>query len=784
MEKPLDVLNFDNSLQIPSIRNNTPFTLNVFDTYVPQDKDQDRFDYDYTMAEIRFSDGFPVDFAVEILDKVDAFVLATAGTPDADGNPWPEYLFIANKNKADQVLKKQKNAKNTDSVNPDNVYEKLNALTATIDITLFGSQDSKDLQSLREKSAINDKALAKIYPNINDRINFLYSVCCDGEKSHPVCTDIFKQFMLTKLHKAEKTDDLETQNQILIKLMHSLLFLETKLIYKVNQFNTTIGRLKKSVEPYLPCLLDNGTMVNLFDLTNSEKHTIKNCIDVSKINYFYDFSHLCTNSDFVCSRAKSKIVFPHTINGKLDCSYCAEDFITEQTVIPNGTKCLDLTGTIKTMTDLNKLQLPASVKYILFASSTINAILKAPAEIAAFREFAQKHPGVQIWDTKMRFLLSEEHLAPATPQPAAPEKQKTIVEHTPKTPEKTAEWLTRREVLDLCKASGNFNDIDNLDRLIQRAINSNSNIKTEKRIFNGMTVVCVHNDCLGILQSEITRVIDEDARRAKQKEPTQIISTPETPVTPAKAKKAKPKKFEKYISKQVWKDICDSCKDSSQLLYSVLQQINATQVNISEQGISLYINENGTHKMPTSIKTKQGRCIAQSIDDSYANDNRRIVWTINPGDKIIAAIAFFKKHDNTTSEPYANARACAAKGQNLDNKTVNRDLVISNEYLKVSDLLKQYTPKIETNKNTPAQTQEKPKTRRPRIARKNTRATTLVDVKSLDAQIEAFIAHLDTEIKRLAKDTIHNADDAKRQLRNVEEMKKLLQEKISLQKEM
>ena len=361
---------------------------------------------------------------------------------------------------------------------------------------------------------------------------------------------------------------------------------------------------------------------------------------------------------------------------------------------------------------------------------------------------------------------------------------------------------SRKEIVELCRVDAQFNEIDtDIERLVRHAIKTNNQIKSCTKTCDGQSVVCVHADSVDLLKQTMLQLHKTNTVREPSKVTPQPTET-KAQKTEVKVKKAKQTiKIEKYIPKQIWKSICNACGDNLNLLYSVLERIDKVNINyatLTPHTPLQYFDKNNTKHIIPNTEVKSGCAASQHIEN---NDNRRIVWTINPDDKIMVAIAFFADHvNNVQSMKMYNSVAIpnAAKGQNMDGVTVNNDFVERSDYLKVSELLQTYGQKI-ANKQKDTIAPDQPRAKRPRIRVTSQQATTsqpaqqpvathrhatLVDVKSLDAQIENFIMHLNIEIKRLANDIVRNADDAKRQLRDVEEIKKLLQEKISLQKEM
>jgi len=246
-----------------------------------------------------------------------------------------------------------------------------------------------------------------------------------------------------------------------------------------------------------------------------------------------------------------------------------------------------------------------------------------------------------------------------------------------------------------------------------------------------------------------------------------------------------------------------------------------------------YIGADGQFQVISDIDKKEGRALGQTIGK---NDKRRIVWTINPADRIIVATAFFETHAETikVAKPYQDARKFAAKGQNTNGTQVTYNLVVENNYLKVSDLLQQIETQksasdekvvpevVEKPKKTPEPEQpivtkhvlmnepvvvpnkkvyikpeikviERPVEPQPKIdlstistnhattqKRKRYTVRNLVDVKAIEAELTAKIAMLDREIKRLSIEMGRQKNNPQEQLIIANMIIKKINEKISL----
>ena len=379
-----------------------------------------------------------------------------------------------------------------------------------------------------------------------------------------------------------------------------------------------------------------------------------------------------------------------------------------------------------------------------------------------------------------------------------------------------------------------FSDVADLPKLIQRATNINTSV-TEQKLLDSIPVLCVHKNNVPVVINAALDLMNKDKMRAQKQDSTDTETigkskkekknkTKKVKSTDTKIihiEKPKPIDIEKYIPKNVWKDICDSCKDSSQLLYSVLEKISLINMDYTKQqksGTVQYIDADGQMQVISSISKKGGCALGQSINPS---DRKRIVWTMNPSEKIMVATAFLETHAETIRAvvPYKTARTLAAKGQTVDGTLVTRDLVIKNNYLKVSDLLEQYKPEkideiisvvesepnnevenhIDNNPiipdNTPVQsapvspvikeeekhpvesTKNQPNVQN-KIQKSRTKRYELVDVKSTQVIIDAAIDKLNEQIIQLSIDIYNQRNNPREQLCTLKTMETLIKKKI------
>lgn len=707
------------------------------------------------------------------------------------------------------------------------------------------------LQYSQPSSYKNNKNIfVKNTLSLREKINFMYFLCAndiDNPVSKPAeayFKKTCKHFILQHIDAIKNAKSEQEISEIFDKFAKSFLIEEQMMTAKLSQMDT-FGKLIKSSPLALPVLLDDGTYTDLFTLDETKEHNVMCCIDISKINQSKNFSNFIINGDFICESAKQPIVLPKKINGFLN--LYKYPFISEIKDIPDGATEVSLLYTVKNFSDLNKLVFPKTTSKVFVAHSLINNALKNPQELEQIQIFQDNNPNITVWDEHEELSL-QDALEQQQTQSQKPVKTDTIITSTkPDIPEKTSDWLTRKEILNICSKNDLLANVDDLDRLVKRAIKA-PNIIKENRIFEGQIIQCIRIDSINNVINSALEIINEDNARSEKKEQNQksvVIKTEELKNQETINKQTEIIDIQKYIPRNIWKDICDSCKDSDNLLYSILENVNHINTNYTKQTLQQspvqYIDENGVKQQMSRIKIKSGKAATQTFTNK---DDKRIVWTINPNDCVMVAIAFFKHHSKGKQASNYNAFALpnAAKGYLLDGKTfVDKELVKSDDFLNVADLMEQYKPenyKIKdatknkeqkTSKIQPEPTpvvditpepqpiekklEPKPQNLEPKpipvidvkpiktvqqndktekidlsVIEKNKTLTihkrfkirNLVDVKAIEAEINAEIAVLDKKIKQASIEINKQKNLPAEQLKLSKYIEKLIQEKIRL----
>ena len=639
---------------------------------------------------IKFTDDIEsIDDAVKFLIDTDAVICSPGNLPYANGQKNPDFVFIAD---------------------AENIYSVLqNSKTKNIDkIRLFDySLKHTEHFSKMHHSAKNDNQLVlEDFPLMRDKINFIYSLAANDINT--VSQDpwvklsykIFTKFILTKIKDIESQSDPELQNQMIDNLMNHTIILDKTLKEKHDSFFEDLGKPRQTIPATCKVLLSDCTYADLFGLNKDKHYKIMHSIDASKFKQDFDFSNFDINGDFICvNQKRGNIIFPDTVNGTFDLTGCKFTFNR----ISNGAINVNLSHTtIKNFIDLQKINFPDTVTELILDTAIIKNILKllenkndTDPEIIAYKNFVQKYPKIQIVNHNRKLILQHELANISTVAPHTIKKevvQNAISSVNIVVPSKTDEWLAPEELKDkLLTLYPELESVDDLDRLIKRARNLNSKVQKSTMKYNDIQVVCVHKNSV---QQVMENIRDIESKTPKHIMPVQKKQSVEkTEQKQATVKKLKGIKYKKHMPASVYKQIKSACGDSMQLFISVLERISMINTNYSttQNNIPLqYIDKDGQiHNIPNTTH-KLYKAATTSITSL---DNRRIVLTINPDDKIIVATAFFADHvNNIKNDKKYNDIAIpnAASGLLMDGKTpVTRDLIKSGDFIDVDAKLKE-----------------------------------------------------------------------------------------------
>lgn len=719
----------------------------------------------HTKIEIKLPTDLDIVRALEILNLVDAIACAPGTIPYSKTETNGNYCFVA------------------DAVRIKFVVDTLHNLDAG-DITAlrYNLNLSQDFDKKHSRAIQNNLLIHNDAANIADKINFMYFLCnykVATRNTTPEFTyyeKIFKQFLLNKLVAVESETDPVKQNQMLENIMRLFMFPE-RVLADINDAFLDLGKVKyTNNQPCVPMFASDGLRANLFEMDLTKHYRIMHSVNVSKLKHSADFSNMDINGDFVCKNQKKvKIIFPHKINGLFDCSGYGFDIDR----IPDGATIVNLEYATDSFAKLNKIAFPGTVQKLIIKSSMIKNIIKSleksgdDAELIACREFMAKYPNIKIVDNEEKLVLQDELQKRKTQKvqyvkPVIMEK--TVTKTTPLKPD---EWLSPDEVKSVVfKSHPEWQDTANFDRIIQRARNLNTDVRKQTMKHNDQDCLCICEQDIEKLIKNIRSVLSKEEKRVVK---TQVQTTPtkQKEQVPVKSKKLKGVKFKKYIPTSVYKQIEKACGDSKTLLVSVLDrinQINHDYTQLQEHTPLQHIDKTGERTTIPNTEYKGGMAATVFIESL---DNRRIVLTINPQQKIVIVIAFFLDHVNNKKQTKAYTIVAipnAARGLLMDGKTsVTRELISSENYVDVEEKLEELNGKAKTQDVVVEQTQvvqtttvtttttttktvvtETPvKKPRPRITKHVGTPNTLLDLKVLEKNTENVIDLLEKYIQEL-----------------------------------
>lgn len=712
-------------------------------------------------VEIDFPENFDISRAVTVLNMLDAVACAPGTIPYDKTNKNKTYSFVADKMQTQAVA--------------DTLAHKD---FGDVQGKLYNPSLSRDFDELHQKAQKNNVDIIDTNSkNITERLNFLRFLCFYNS-SGSIDFKIFKQFILGKLAAIEAEPNESIQDKMITSLMQNLVFSENDLATKNNMF-ADLGILKDpNNKPSMKIFTDNNVYGDLFDLDLTQDYKLMHSLNISKLKQSFDFSKIEINGDFICKNQKKyEIKFPKKINGLFNCF----GYGFAITRIPDGAITVNLEHAINSFTELNNIDFPTSTKDLIIKASIIRNVIKLldtpgdDAELAACKEFIAKYPNIRVMDADGKTVLQPELQKP-TPEkaPEIPEQsvQKAITQK-PGTPEKTDDWLSPDEVKELVLTfHPEWQELSNFDRTIQKARNLTLDIHKQTMKCDGQNRICIHEDDIEKLVINIQAVLEKEAKRGNKPQVQKAI-VKSTEAEQPKQKKLKGIKFKKYIPAPVYKKIEKACGDSTALLVSVLErinQINYDYTQLQEHTPLQHINKTGERTTIPNTEYKGGMAATVFVESL---DNRRIVLTINPQDKIMVVIAFFADHaDNKKNNQQYTIVALpnAAKGYLTDGKTpVTRDLVESKGYIDVDTKLKKLKSNIKTQDVVVEQTEvvhtttvtttttttktvvtgttpvRKP---RPRI-QKRPATRGITDLKALQKNTENVIALLESYIQEL-----------------------------------
>lgn len=413
-------------------------------------------------------------------------------------------------------------------------------------------------------------------------------------------------------------------------------------------------------------------------------------VDMAALPYeLFDDEHpLIIKSDVVMENGK-KNPLPNFSNviviGSFDCSSYT---ITPESVLPTGIKELKCLHSIKSLADLKGV-LPVSVCKVVIRNALLNSIKrneKGALDIA--RQFVKDNPTVEVVSDK-GILLADVFKEVMT-EKATVSTEKTNKESVRPTVEaKTADWLSNEEIVEIYKASEDasteLTDKD-IKRVIRIAKSTKSNLNLKKSEFecaDGKIVSCVHCNEVPRVLKFIQKYFTRDTTKAKK----DFITGAEQKTAQVAEQEVAPKCYfigdkevqevviRKYIKNNIWKAICNHCKNDTDKKLAFLQAIEVINVRpVDTAGKKVCFIENNSLKVSPTVTFKNAQWLSQGF--GTLDDRARIIWCMNEHGFI--ATEYFEEHEKKQSVDYKKA---------IRDKDVNRFTLC--DTVSVSDLIQE-----------------------------------------------------------------------------------------------
>lgn len=148
----------------------------------------------------------------------------------------------------------------------------------------------------------------------------------------------------------------------------------------------------------------------------------------------------------------------------------------------------------------------------------------------------------------------------------------------------------------------------------------------------------------------------------------------------------------KYIPQKLWKAICKACGYNIRRQKFVLETINAVNIDITKtpQVKHLQVFDPTTKAIIplTCIKHEDNSVLVQSISTNLYRDNKRIVWSYIPSERILVCTYVFAEHTKPkNSNMYEKVRKFASDGKDANGKEITLQRILDEKYCDTEDLL-------------------------------------------------------------------------------------------------
>lgn len=309
----------------------------------------------------------------------------------------------------------------------------------------------------------------------------------------------------------------------------------------------------------------------------------------------------------------------------------------------------------------------------------------------------------------------------------------------------TEDFYNINEIIQMCLDNKEVQSLGNIDDvLIKQKVRKHMKTCERKILINPQTktqISCVPRS-KGL---ELIEKIIAELKEIYRKKPHLFATLKESDTAKKQTQKAylqtpksvplMPVAIKKYIPENLWKSICKACGKSDKAKRFVLETICSVNIDITTMPSlkHLQVIDPITYKVvPSSYMKQEGiQSIVQSIHTYLIKDNKRIVWTYLPEEKVLVCTGVFEEHTKTKAgNNYAKVRDFASVGLNANGEKITLAKIKSENYLDAFDLLVQYTNESifqeqNLSEQISEQTSEKP-VKRQRITVRKTEKTNYV----------------------------------------------------------
>ncbi len=283
----------------------------------------------------------------------------------------------------------------------------------------------------------------------------------------------------------------------------------------------------------------------------------------------------------------------------------------------------------------------------------------------------------------------------------------------------TPEYSNKYEILEKCLANASIVKISGGDEeLLKVKIRKYMNACSDRRLLvdpnSNRSISCIPTEKVDTLVEKVLEELKEiyrkkkPVRRTAKAEKTAVATTqPQKPVQVAKTVAPqkpilKPVLIRKYIPQQIWKEICKACgKGNTDKQMFVLKTIASVNVNVVDtpqiDGLTIINPETHVQTMSSYMKHENGQSLVQSIDSAWVSDNKRIIWTYLPEEKVLVCTGCCPEHNANKREnnKYSRIRDLAAIGQNANGEKITLQKIKNEGYLNISVLFEQLLSKTQ-----------------------------------------------------------------------------------------